>query len=239
LLSEPKIPFPSKKVTRAKALAELAILARTYPDAATELRYHSTFELLIAVMLSAQSTDVMVNRVTPELFSRFPDAAALARADVQEVDGIIRRLGFHNAKARNAVAASRLLLERHGGEVPSERAALEALPGVGRKTASVVLSVAFAAEAFAVDTHVFRVSRRLGLSLGRTPREIEEDVTRLVPREDWRHAHHWLILHGRRLCKAPVPKCALCPVRGLCPSASEVAAYERVRMKLKNQPSLS
>lgn len=229
LQNEPRIPFPSRKVTRARALAELAILARTYPDAATELQYRSNFELLIAVMLSAQSTDVMVNRVTPELFSRFPDAAALARADVCEVDGIIMRLGFHNAKSRNAVAASRLLLERHGGEVPPEREALEALPGVGRKTASVVLSVAFAAEAFAVDTHVFRVSRRLGLSLGRTPREIEEDVTRLVPREDWRHAHHWLILHGRRLCKAPVPKCALCPVRELCPSVPLVAKRDKLR----------
>jgi endonuclease-3 len=221
-LDEPIIPFPLKKVARKTALAELEILAREYPDAVTELVFGSTFQLLIAVMLSAQTTDVMVNKVTPELFSRFPDAAALAQANIEEVDAIIARIGFHHTKARNAVSAAHLLVERHGGDVPQDRDALEALPGVGRKTASVVLSVAFADAAFAVDTHVFRVSRRLGFSLGRTPREIEEDVTRLVPREDWRHAHHWLILHGRRVCKAPIPKCGVCAVRSLCPSVALV-----------------
>jgi len=222
-LDEPKIPFPTKKVTRAVAAAELDVLAQQYPDAVTELHYHSHFELLIAVMLSAQTTDAAVNKVTPELFSRFPNAAAMAQADVQEVDSIIARIGFHHTKARNAIATAQLLMERHEGEVPHDRDALEALPGVGRKTASVVLSVAFADAAFAVDTHVFRVSRRLGLSLGKTPREIEEDVTRLIPPENWRHAHHWLILHGRRVCKAPVPKCGICPLQSMCPSAALVA----------------
>ena len=221
-LDEPKIPFPKKKVSRVVAKKELEILAQLYPDAVTALVYHSHFELLIAVMLSAQTTDVGVNKVTPELFARFPSALALAQADVDEVDRIIARIGFHHQKARNAVAIARLLVERHQGEVPRDRDALESLPGVGRKTASVVISVAFEEAAFAVDTHVYRVSRRLGLSLGATPREVEEDVTRLLPPEQWRHAHHWLILHGRQICKAPVPKCALCPLRVLCPSATRI-----------------
>lgn len=221
-LDAPKIPFPVKKVTRAVAKQEFAILAQSYPNAVTALVYHSHFELLIAVMLSAQTTDVSVNKVTPALFARFPDAAAMANADVDEVDALIARIGLHQAKSRNAIAISGLLMERHNGAVPNDRDALEALPGVGRKTASVVLSVAFEGAAFAVDTHVFRVSRRLGLSLGKTPREIEDDVTRLLPPEEWRHAHHWLILHGRAICKAPVPKCGICPLKHVCPSAAIV-----------------
>ena len=226
-LDEPKIAFPKKKVTRVIAQKELDLLARHYPDAVTALVYHSNFELLIAVMLSAQTTDVSVNKVTPALFARFPNAAVMAQADANEVDALIARVGFHHAKARNAVATAQLLMERHDGEVPHDRAALEALPGVGRKTASVVLSVAFEDAAFAVDTHVFRVSRRLGLSLGKTPREVEEDVTRLLPPENWRHAHHWLILHGRSICKAPVPKCTMCPLQAICPSAPLVLKVQR------------
>ena len=223
----PKIPFPSRKVTRAVAEAELAILERTYPQAVTALDYESPFTLLIAVILSAQTTDVRVNLVTPFLFAKYPTPQALAAARLPDVEEIVKSSGFYRMKAKNIVAASRELVERYGGEVPQDRDALEALPGVGRKTANVVLSVAFGAAAFAVDTHVFRVSHRLGLTLGKTPRAVEDDVVKLVPPEKLRFAHHWLILHGRTICKAPVPRCAECPVRELCPSAPLVARYLR------------
>ncbi len=221
--SGPRIPFPRKKVTRAVAAAELALLEAAYPGAATALVYSSPFTLLIAVILSAQCTDARVNLTTPHLFAKYPTPAALASAALEDVEGIIKSCGFFRMKAKNIVSASRALVETHGGQVPAEREALEALPGVGRKTASVVLAVAFEGAAFAVDTHVFRVSRRLGLSLGKTPRAVEDDVVRLVPSEKLRYAHHWLILHGRTICKAPTPLCAGCPVRELCPTAPIVA----------------
>ena len=218
----PPIPFPKRKVTRAVAAEELAILARAYPDAVTALAYRNPFELLIAVILSAQCTDARVNLTTPALFARYPDAPHLAAAEQADVEGLIRSCGFYRMKAKNIIAAARGLVEQHGGVVPPEREALEALPGVGRKTANVVMSVAFEEAAFAVDTHVFRVAHRLGLTLATTPRGVEDDVTRLVPREQWRHAHHWLILHGRAICKAPTPLCGACPV-GPCPSRPLVA----------------
>ncbi len=216
------IPFPKRKVTRAVAAEELAILARTYPHAVTALEYANPFELLIAVILSAQTTDVRVNLTTPALFAKYPDAPALAAADQADVEAIVKSTGFFRMKSKNIIAAARGLVAEHGGRVPSEREALEALPGVGRKTANVVMSVAFEEAAFAVDTHVFRVSHRLGLTLATTPRGVEDDVTKLVPREQWRHAHHWLILHGREICKAPVPLCERCPVT-MCPSRPLVA----------------
>jgi len=216
------IPFPKRKVTRAVAQAELAILEQTYPAAVTALEYANPFQLLIAVILSAQCTDARVNLTTPHLFAKYPDAAALARADTADVERIIKSCGFFRMKAKNIVNASRALVEGYGGTVPREREQLEALPGVGRKTAAVVMSVAFKAAAFAVDTHVFRVSHRLGLTLGKTPRDVEDDVTQLVPPEQWRHAHHWLILHGRAICKAPTPLCGACPVT-MCPSRAIVA----------------
>jgi len=213
-----KLAFPKKKVPRKIALEELAILERTYPQAVTALHYRSPFELLIAVILSAQCTDVRVNMTTPTLFAKYPNAEALARANIQDVEHIIKSCGFFRMKAKNIVSAARGLVTEHEGEVPREREQLEALPGVGRKTANVVMSVAFEEAAFAVDTHVFRVAHRLGLTLGTTPRQVEEDVTALVPRVKWRHAHHWLILHGREICKAPTPLCAVCPVNQLCPT---------------------
>ncbi len=216
------IPFPKRKVTRAVAAAELAILAATYPHAVTALDYRNPFELLIAVILSAQCTDARVNLTTPALFARYPDAGALAAADQQDVERLIKSCGFYRMKAKNIINAARGLVADHGGAVPREREALEALPGVGRKTANVVMSVAFEEAAFAVDTHVFRVSHRLGLTLATTPRGVEDDVTNLVPREQWRHAHHWLILHGRAICKAPTPLCGACPVT-MCPSRAIVA----------------
>jgi endonuclease-3 len=216
------VPFPKRKVSRAVAAQELAILERTYPHAVTALDYGDPFELLIAVILSAQCTDARVNLTTPHLFAKYPDARALARAKQADVERIIKSCGFFRTKAKNVIAAARTLVDAHGGRVPPDRESLEALPGVGRKTANVVMSVAFGEAAFAVDTHVFRVSHRLGLTLATTPRGVEEDVTRLVPREKWRHAHHWLILHGREICKAPVPQCGRCPVT-MCPSRPIVA----------------
>ncbi len=224
------IPFPKRKVTRAVAEAELAVLEATYPHAETALEYGNPFELLIAVILSAQCTDARVNLTTPFLFARYPDAAALAAADQSEVEGIIKSCGFFRMKSKNIIAAARGLVEKHGGAVPSEREELEALPGVGRKTANVVMSVVFEAAAFAVDTHVFRVSHRLGLTLGTTPRQVEADVTKLVPQAKWRHAHHWLILHGRAICKAPTPLCGQCPVT-MCPSRPLVARVFAAKLK--------
>jgi endonuclease-3 len=212
------IPFPAKKVTRAVAERELAILEQTYPNAVTALAYRDPWTLLIAVILSAQSTDVGVNKVTPILFERYPKPEALASARVADVERIVKSTGFFHTKARNIINASMAIAERHGGQVPREREELEALPGVGRKTASVVMSVAFGEAAFAVDTHVFRVSHRLGLTLGKTPRDVERDVTELVPPQKWRFAHHWLILHGRQICKAPRPLCERCPVNEVCPT---------------------
>ncbi len=228
-----QIPFPARKVTRAVAHEELAILERTYPAAVTELDYDSPFTLLIAVILSAQCTDARVNLTTPFLFAAYPTPQALADAPVEDVERIVKSCGFYRMKAKNIIAASRGLVERHGGEVPADREALEALPGVGRKTASVVLSVAFEGAAFAVDTHVFRVSHRLGLTLGKTPRAVEDDVVKLVPHEKLRHAHHWLILHGRQICKAPTPLCLKCPVRDLCPTAPIVAKLSAKKAKAK------
>ena len=180
-------------------------------------------------MLSAQCTDARVNMTTPLLFKKYPTPAKLASAKQEEVEEIIRSCGFFRMKARNIINCARELVEKHGGEVPQDRIELEALAGVGRKTASVVMSVAFAEPAIAVDTHVFRVAHRMGLTLGKTPLDVERDLQALVPREKWRHAHHWLILHGRAICKAPVPKCGQCPVNKLCPTPSILARILGVR----------
>ncbi|MBV9102172.1 MAG: endonuclease III [Candidatus Eremiobacteraeota bacterium] len=224
-----RIPFPKRKVTRTVAARELAILEATYPQAATALEYQDPFTLLIAVILSAQTTDAGVNRVTPVLFQRYPTAQALAGADLAEVERIIKPTGFFRVKSRNIVRAAQAVAERFGGMVPSDRESLETVPGVGRKTASVVLSVAFGEAELAVDTHVFRVAHRLGLTTASTPRGVEEDVRKLVPREKTRFAHHWLILHGRAICKAPVPLCARCPENQLCPSVPIVQRALRLQ----------
>ena len=230
-----KIPFPKKKVPKDVAIEELAILERTYPNAVTALEYSNPYELLIAVILSAQCTDARVNMTTPTLFSKYPTPAALGNAEQEDVERIIKSCGFFRMKAKNIISAARELAEKHDGEVPSDRESLEALPGVGRKTAAVVMSVAFEEAAFAVDTHVFRVAHRLGLTTGNTPRDVEEDVTALVPRSQWRHAHHWLILHGRAICKAPTPLCAQCPVREICPTTPIIAKMVTVKAKTKTE----
>ncbi len=196
--------------------AVLTALARCYPDARCALRYRNPFELLVATILSAQSTDSTVNKVTPRLFSRFPDPQALAAAEVEEIEECIRECGLYRMKARNIRAACQMLVERHGGEVPCDREALERLPGVGRKTANVVLSNAFGVPAIAVDTHVFRVANRLGLADARDPRETERQLMERIPREHWSQAHHWLIHHGRQVCRARRPNCTACALVPWC-----------------------
>jgi endonuclease-3 len=193
-----------------------ARLAELNPKPTTELEYHSAFELLVAVILSAQATDVGVNKATRRLF---PVANTPGEILALGEDGLKRHIssiGLYNAKAANVIAMCRQLLERHHGEVPRTREALEALPGVGRKTANVVLNTAFGEPTIAVDTHIFRVANRTGLAPGRTVREVEDGLLKVVP-EQYRHdAHHWLILHGRYTCKARKPECPRCPIRDLC-----------------------
>ncbi len=225
----PKIPFPLRKVGRSVAEQELAILERSYPHAETALRYTNPFELIVAVILSAQCTDARVNMTTPVLFKKYPTPQKLAVAKQSDVEQIVKSCGFFRMKAANIIKCAQALVEQHGGEVPKEREQLEALAGVGRKTASVVMSVAFGEAAIAVDTHVFRVSHRMGLTLGKTPLDVENDLKALVPRIKWRHAHHWLILHGRAICKAPTPLCGACPVKQLCPTPKILAKTLGVR----------
>ena len=195
-------------------------LKREYPDAHTELDWTTPLELLVATMLSAQTTDVRVNQVTEELFKKYRSAADYAGADPTELEEDIRPTGFYRNKARALQGMARALLERHGGEVPRTMAELVALPGVGRKTANVVLGNAFGVdEGIVVDTHVRRVSHRLGLTTNEDPEKIEQDLTAVVPREDWTIFSHLLIFHGRRVCKARKPDCPNCVLNDICPSA--------------------
>lgn len=194
-------------------------LHRVYPDATCELDHRNAYQLLIATILSAQTTDRAVNEITPALFARYPDPAALALASPEEVAQHIASIGLFRNKARSIVGAARALVEQHGGEVPRDREALEALPGVGRKTANVVLSTAFDEPALAVDTHVTRLAQRLGLSDAGEPRKIEDDLTAALPPKEWGFTSHALIWHGRRVCKARGPRCDLCELSPVCPSA--------------------
>jgi endonuclease-3 len=186
------------------------------PHPTTELDYSTPFELLVAVILSAQATDVGVNKATRRLFPVANTPAAMVALGEQKLRAAISSIGLFNTKAANVIAMSRLLIERHGGEVPADRAALEALPGVGRKTANVVLNTAFGQPTIAVDTHIFRVANRTGLAPGEDVREVEDKLLKRVPAEFRQDAHHWLILHGRYTCKARRPECWRCPIRDLC-----------------------
>jgi endonuclease-3 len=206
----------SREAQRVAAIFDR--FAEAAADPRTELVYRSPFTLLVSVVLSAQATDVSVNRATARLFAVADTPAAMLALGEAALMAFIAQIGLFRTKARNVIALSRLLIERHGGEVPLDRAALEALPGVGRKTASVVLNELGAEAAIAVDTHVFRVAHRLGLSRGKTPHEVEGDLMRVVPRGRRTRAHHWLILHGRYVCVARKPRCAGCVVGDLCPS---------------------
>jgi endonuclease-3 len=206
---------------RARARRILRALERTYPDAKIALNFTSPFELLVATILSAQCTDERVNMVTPSLFGRYPTARHLAGADPSRLEDEIRSTGFFRAKARALLGMARAVLERHGGEVPRSREALTALPGVGLKTANVVIGNAFGGNALAVDTHVFRVSQRLGLARSADPDVIHEQLVAVLPRERLTQATHLLIVHGRRTCTARKPACPVCPVRTLCPWADK------------------
>jgi endonuclease-3 len=182
----------------------------------TELMYASAFELLVAVILSAQATDKGVNKATAELFRTANTPATVLALGIKGLSKYIKSIGLYNAKAKNIIAMSRLLLERHAGEVPSSREALEELPGVGRKTANVILNTAFGHATIAVDTHIFRVANRTGIAPGKTVREVEEKLMKFVPLEFRLNAHHWLILHGRYVCKARRPACPVCIIADLC-----------------------
>ena len=191
-------------------------LAEDNPAPETELEYGSPYTLLVSVVLSAQATDVSVNKATGPLYAIADTPRAMVALGEEGLRGYIRTIGLFNTKARNIIALSRLLIDEHGGEVPANREGLEALPGVGRKTASVVLNAAFGESTIAVDTHVFRVANRSGLARAKTANAVEDKLVRLVPEAWRRHAHHWLILHGRYVCTARKPRCAECKVNDLC-----------------------
>ncbi len=191
-------------------------LAKQHPDARPELDFTNPYELLIATILSAQCTDKQVNKVTPALFSAYPDPASMAKAEPEDIEPYIHSCGFFRSKAKNIVMACRDIVSQHGEQVPENREALESLAGVGRKTANVVLSNAFGVPAIAVDTHVFRVSNRIGLACAKNVEETERQLMANIPEDKWSIAHHWLIFHGRRVCSAQRPKCGECMISELC-----------------------
>ena len=205
---------------RISKKAILAGLAELYPDAKPELNFSNPYETLVAVMLSAQCTDKQVNKVTPALFKRYPTVESMASAGVEDVYPMVKSCGF-KTKASNIVEACRLIMLSHGGEVPGDMKALTALPGVGQKTANVVLANAFGVPTIAVDTHVFRVSNRLGLAEAKNVEETERQLQKAIPKKDWVAAHHWLIFHGRRVCHARNPACEACSLCTLCKAARE------------------
>jgi endonuclease-3 len=205
-----------RQMTRAAVRGFIEAIAATNPEPKSELEYNTPFSLLVAVVLSAQATDVSVNRVTATLFTEAPTPEAMVRLGVDGVARHIRSIGLWQGKARNVVELSRQLLANHGGEVPADREALEALPGVGRKTANVVLNVAFKQDTMAVDTHIFRLGNRTGIAPGTSPRAVEDGLVKRIPAELLRHAHHWLILHGRYVCKARKPECWRCVAAAWC-----------------------
>lgn len=201
---------------RKKAILEW--FKENVPVAESELDFRNPYQLIVAVILSAQCTDKRVNMHTPEFFLRFPSPDLLAEASFEEVYGLIKSISFPNNKARHLIGMARMLVSEFGGVVPSEVSDLERLPGVGRKTANVVASIIYDKPVIAVDTHVFRVSHRLGFSSGKTPLDVEKDLNKLIPLADRAIAHHWLILHGRYICTARNPKCGGCPISEFCPS---------------------
>jgi endonuclease III len=210
-------------------------LRAAHPDAHCELEHRNPFQLIVATVLSAQSTDVVVNQVTPELFQKYPDALSLAQAERATVEKIIGRLGMFRQKTKNLIGLAQKLVADHGGEVPRSLAELVKLPGVGRKTANVVLGVAFQApEGVVVDTHVQRITQRLGWTRQTMPEAIEQDLMKLFPRHDWDMLSHVLIFHGRRICFARKPSCATCPVRDACPSAfkAELVGRKAPRVRI-------
>jgi endonuclease-3 len=203
-------------MNKKKVAVIFARLKSLNPQPTTELEYSTPFELLVAVILSAQATDKSVNLATRTLFKHANTPQAIAQLGVEGLSEFIRTIGLFNSKAKNVIAMCRILLEQHGGAVPQTREALEALPGVGRKTANVILNTAFGQPTIAVDTHIFRVANRTGLAPGETVRDVEDHLLKVVPPEYLHDAHHWLILHGRYTCVARKPKCPECPILELC-----------------------
>ncbi|RIH88485.1 Ultraviolet N-glycosylase/AP lyase [Meiothermus luteus] len=206
----------SLEARKARAAKVLAVMEQLYPQATTELSHANPFELLVATVLSAQATDASVNKATPALFQRYPDAFALAQARPEEVEPYIKTIGLYRSKARNLVRLAQKLVEKHGGQVPKDKARLQELPGVGWKTATVVLGAAFGVPGIAVDTHLTRLARRLGLSEARTPEKMGAELEELFPKEKWVYVHHALILFGRYRCTARRPKCQDCPLYAEC-----------------------
>ena len=200
----------------AKRAAIFARLREGNAHPETELLYDTPFQLLIAVLLSAQATDISVNKATRHLFPIAPTPTAMLALGEAKLADAIQTIGLYKTKAKNTIATCKILLEQHGGEVPDDREALEALPGVGRKTANVVLNIAFGHPTIAVDTHIFRVGNRTRIATGKTPLDVEQKLLKHTPSEFKQHAHHWLILHGRYVCKARKPECALCSIADLC-----------------------
>ncbi len=214
------MPRESRKARRERAAAVFELLEKEYPEARTALEHTGPFELAVATVLSAQCTDERVNRVTPELFRRFPDAGALARAPLDQLEEIIHSTGFFRSKARNLVGMARSVVEEYGGELPRSLAELTRLPGIGRKTANVILGNAFGIdEGVVVDTHVKRLAGRLGFTKATTPDKIEMDLMEVFPTDQWTPLAHLLIFHGRRVCPARKPRCPECVVAHLCPSS--------------------
>ena len=216
-----KTSAPIRK-PRARRLTKAAVeeifrrFTERNPEPKGELNYTDPFTLLVAVVLSAQATDIGVNKATPALFALADTPEKMAELDVERVANLIKTIGLYRNKAKNVVALAKKLVAEHGGKVPRSREALETLPGVGRKTANVVLNMAFGEPTIAVDTHLFRVANRTGLAPGKTPRAVEDGLEKIIPAPYRRHAHHWLILHGRYICKARKPDCPACPIADLC-----------------------
>ena len=222
---------------RVSKKAILEELARLYPDARPELNFSNPYETLVATILSAQCTDKRVNMVTPQVFRDFPDPEAMAATTPEILYPYVKSCGF-TTKAKNIVEACRMIMEKHGGQVPSTMEELTALPGVGRKTANVVLANAFQVPAMAVDTHVFRVSNRLGLADAKTVEETEKQLMKAIPRKDWNHAHHWLIYHGRRVCHSQRPDCENCTLKPLCKAARHPEMLKKPKKTAQKEAAL-
>jgi len=222
--AKPGIFTPMARMTMDEIVVFFRRLSAANPNPETELEYTNVYTLLVAVVMSAQATDVGVNRATAELFKIADTPAKMVALGEAELIRHIRTIGLFRNKAKNVIALSEKLLAEHGGEVPADRAALEALPGVGRKTANVVLNTAFGEPTMAVDTHIFRLSNRTGLAPGKDVRKVEDALLRRVPEKYLRHAHHWLILHGRYVCKARKPDCMACAVADVCRYKAKVTA---------------
>lgn len=236
-----KKPTGHERPSAERVAKILELLQEMWGEATCELDHENAFELLVATVLSAQTTDRRVNQVTPALFERYPDAAALAQARVADIEELIRPTGFYRMKAKHIIAMARVLVDRHGGEVPRTMGALVKLPGVKRKTANVVLGTAFGiSSGVVVDTHVQRVSRRLGLTDKTSATDIERDLMELIPKERWIDVAQELIWHGRRICHARTPACERCALPGVCPSATvepdQAVAPAVARAKARNVP---